>query len=158
MPSASKEDLKKLGELSHTNQTEFHPDKCKHLIVTRAKTPTLSQYAIYCTTLKMEMVHRKPRATSVATKIVATQHSYVPRQNMAARYGPITQRMTHTRATPDWSRWSNAQLPVASFAKEVNLRLAKRPLVFNRCSSSLVKEAIGWHWRDMNAKVMSLTC
>ena len=42
----------------------------------------------------------------------------------------------------------NSLAPVASFTKEVNPRLAKRPLVFNGCIvnrglTSLVKEATG---------------
>ena len=43
--------------------------------------------------------------------------------------------------------------PVASFAKEVNLRLAKRPLVFNgrlanRGLTSFVKKATGDHYKN----------
>ena len=50
------EDLNRLEEWSHSNQMEFHPYKCKHLMVTRARTPTISNYTIYGTTL--EMVHK----------------------------------------------------------------------------------------------------
>ena len=45
------EDLNRLEEWSHSNQMEFHPDKCKHLMVTRAR--TISNYTIYSTTLEM---------------------------------------------------------------------------------------------------------
>ena len=47
------EDLNRLKEWSHSNQMKFHPDKCKHLMVTRARTPTISNYTIYGTTLEM---------------------------------------------------------------------------------------------------------
>ena len=32
---------------------EFHPDKCKHLLVNRARTQTDFEYSIYCTTLEL---------------------------------------------------------------------------------------------------------
>ena len=44
-------DLGKLEKWSHVNQMEFHPDKCKHLLVTRARTQTDFEYSIYGTTL-----------------------------------------------------------------------------------------------------------
>ena len=46
-------DLGKLEEWSHVNQMEFHPDKCKHLLVTRARTQTDFEYSIYGTTLEL---------------------------------------------------------------------------------------------------------
>ena len=46
-------DLNRLQEWSHSNQMEIHPDKFKHLMVTRARTPIISQYTIYGTTLEM---------------------------------------------------------------------------------------------------------
>ena len=50
--------------------------------------------------------------------------------------------------------WSLHQTPVASFTKEVTLRLAKRPLkingrLANRELTSLVKEATGNHFTDI---------